>query len=241
MVWHVADNGERTEMPSTYDGRDVRVTVGHFSNYVIAYDESRAAECPKDSTCPISKFSDAAATAWYHDGVHYVLENGLMQGVEDNLFEPYSSTTRAMMAQILFNMEGRPSTDHEPDYTDVYSGMWYTEAVRWASSEDIMEGYGGGLFGPDDEMTREQLVTIVYRYAGYKGVDVSELSDFTGYTDVNKIGGWALNGMRWAVGCGAVTGRTETTLNPQDTANRAEIATIIMRYCENIAGENIAS
>lgn len=237
VVWYVADNGDKSEVPTTYADKTVLFTVEHFSNYVIAYDKERAAVCPQDTTCPISAFTDADPTAWYHDGVHYVLENGIMSGYGSGRFAPGDSTSRAMMAQILWNMEGKPTSNYAMSYSDVDSGAWYAEAVRWATSEKIMSGYGYGKFGPGDAMTREQLVTIMYRYAQYKGVDVSigEDTNILSYDDALTVSEFAIPAMQWAVGSGTVGGRTNTTLNPKDTATRAEIATIIMRYCENIA------
>ena len=240
VVWYVADDGKTAEVPTAYNDKTVSFTVEHFSNYVIAYDAERAAACPQDSTCPISAFTDADPTAWYHDGVHYVLENGIMSGYGKGKFGPNDDTSRAMVAQILWNMEGKPVVNYAMSYTDVDGEAWYTEAVRWATSEKIMEGYGGseaGSFGPNDPVTREQLVTIMYRYAQYKGVDVSvgEDTNILSYDDAFDVSEWAIPAMQWAVGSGAVGGRTNTTLNPKDTATRAEIATIIMRYCEEIA------
>ncbi|MDY6366851.1 MAG: S-layer homology domain-containing protein [Oscillospiraceae bacterium] len=241
VVWYVADNGTRTQIPATFRDGEVVFTVTHFSNYVIAYDaeraENRHLNCPQDETCPISKFTDADPTAWYHDGVHYVLENGIMSGYGNGLFGPGNTTNRAMMAQILWNMEGKPVVNYAISYTDVDAEAWYTEAVRWVTSEKIMSGYGGGKFGPGDAMTREQLVTIMYRYAQYKGVDVSvgEDTNILSYDDALTVSEFAIPAMQWAVGSGVVSGRTNTTLNPKDTATRAEIATIIMRYCTEIA------
>ena len=240
VVWYVADDGKTTEVPTAYNDKTVSFTVEHFSNYVIAYDAERAAVCPQDSTCPISAFTDADPTAWYHDGVHYVLENGIMNGVGGGQFAPNGTTSRAMVAQILWNMESKPVVNYAMSYTDVDSEAWYTEAVRWATSEKIMEGYGGseaGSFGPNDAITREQLVTILYRYAKRKGVDVSvgEDTNILSYDDALTVSEFAIPAMQWAVGSGAVGGRTNTTLNPKDTATRAEIATIIMRYCTEIA------
>ena len=244
VVWYVAEDGEKTEVPTTYNDKTVSFTVEHFSNYVIAYDAERAENshlnCPKDNTCPISAFTDASATAWYHDGVHFALENGIMSGYGNGKFGPGDTTSRAMMAQILWNMEGKPVVNYAMTYTDVDGEAWYAEAVRWATSEKIMEGYGGseaGSFGPNDAITREQLVTILYRYAKRKGVNVSvgEDTNILSYDDAFDISEWAVPAMQWAVGSGAVGGRTNTTLNPKDTATRAEIATIIMRYCTEIA------
>lgn len=241
VVWYVADNGTRTQIPATFRNGEVVFTVSHFSNYVIAYDAERAANshlnCPKDDTCPISTFTDASATAWYHDGVHFALENSIMSGYGNGKFGPGDTTSRAMIAQILWNMEGKPVVNYAMSYTDVDGEAWYTEAVRWATAEKIMSGYGGGKFGPGDAMTREQLVTIMYRYAQYKGVDVSvgEDTNILSYDDALTVSEFAIPAMQWAVGSGAVGGRTSTTLNPKDTAIRAEIATIIMRYCTEIA------
>ena len=237
VVWYVAEDGKTTEVSTTYTSKEVTFTVEHFSNYVIAYDEARAAVCPQDNTCPISAFTDADPTAWYHDGVHYALENGIMSGYGNGKFGPDDNTSRAMVAQILWNMEGRPVVNYAMSYTDVDSEAWYTEAVRWATSEKIMSGYGGGKFGPGDAMTREQLVTILYRYAKRKGVDVSvgEDTNILSYDDAFDISEWAIPAMQWAVGSGAVGGRTNTTLNSKDTATRAEIASIIMRYRTEIA------
>ena len=237
VVWYVADDGKTTEVPTAYNDKTVSFTVEHFSNYVIAYDEARAVVCPQDNTCPISAFSDASATAWYHDGVHYVLESGIMNGVGNGKFGPGNATSRAMIAQILWNMEGKPIVNYAMRYTDVDADAWYAEAVRWATAQGIMSGYGYNKFGPNDDMTREQLVTIMYRYAQYKGVDVSvgEDTNILSYDDALTVSEFAIPAMQWAVGSGAVSGRTNTTLNPKDTATRAEIATIIMRYCEEIA------
>ena len=236
-VWYVADNGNTTEMPSTYDGKEVKFTVEHFSNYVIAYDEERAAVCPQDATCPISAFIDADPTAWYHDGVHYVLENGIMSGLGNGQFAPNGTTSRAMLAQILYNMEGKPAIRSGIPFEDVSESDWYAMAISWAESNGIIGGYGNGKFGPNDDLTREQLVTIMYRYAKDKGIDVSvgEDTNILSYDDAFDVSEWAIPAMQWAVGNGLISGRTASTLNPKDKATRAEIATIIMRYCEEIA------
>ena len=188
-------------------------------------------------TCPLSAFTDLDKSKWYHDGVHWALENGIMSGYGNGKFGPNDTASRAMMAQILWNLEGRPDSDYTLGFTDVSAGMWYVEAIRWATAETIMDGYGNGVFGPSDAMTREQLVTIMYRYAKKKGINVSagEDTNILSYDDAFDVSEWAIPAMQWAVGSGLITGRTNTTLNPKNTATRAEIATIIMRYCEEIA------
>ena len=237
VVWYAAEDGSITEVAATRSSHEVTFTVQHFSNYVVTYDPTRVEDfelCPKDETCPIWPFADAQTTAWYHDGVHYCLDEGIMSGMGNGLFAPSSSTTRAMMAQIFYNMEGLPASSTEMNFTDVDSGSWYADAVRWATQEGIMEGYGEGLFGPEDPVTREQIVTIVYRYAQYKGRSVAQSSDLAGYDDVDQVSAWAMDAIKWSVGSKTVLGRTDTTLNAKDTAMRSEIATIIMRYCTAI-------
>ena len=218
------------------DGR-VEFDVPHFSNYVIVYDAEKAAACPQDDTCPIRAFPDADPTAWYHDGVHYALENGIMSGMGNSLFAPNTATSRAMLAQILWNMEDKPVVNYALSYTDVDGEAWYAEAVRWAASEGIVNGMGNNLFAPAQDITREMLVTILHRYAQKKGVDVGvgEDTNILSYDDAADVSQWAASAMQWAVGSGLLTGRTDSTLNPRDSATRAEIATIMMRYCTEIA------
>ena len=241
VVWYVADNGTRTQIPATFRNGEVVFTVTHFSNYVIAYDAERAANshlnCQKDATCPITAFTDASATAWYHDGVHFALENNIMSGYGNGKFGPGDTTSRAMMAQILWNMEGKPVVNYAMSYTDVDTDAWYAEAVRWATAQGIMSGYGYNKFGPNDDMTREQLVTIMYRYAQMKKVDVSigEDTNILSYDDAFDVSEWAVPAMQWAVGAGIVNGTSASTLSPKNNASRAEIATIVMRYCEQNA------
>ncbi len=232
VVWYIADNGEKVEMSATYANRTESWLVTHFSNYVVAYDEARVVSCPRDKTCPISAFTDADPNAWYHDGLHYVLEHGIMSGMDGGLFAPDGTTTRAQIATILWNMEGQQSAGRTMDYADVSDDGWYAPAVRWANAQGLMSGYGDGRFGPDDPVTREQLVTILYRYAKLKGMDVSGVAgtDMLRYNDASTVSDWAMAAIEWAVSSGLVSGKTATTLNPQETATRAEIATIIMRY-----------
>ena len=122
-------------------------------------------------------------------------------------------------------------------YTDVDGEAWYAEAVRWATAQGIMAGYGYNKFGPNDDMTREQLVTIMYRYAQLKGVDVSigEDTNILSYDDAFDVSDWAMEAMQWAVGAEVVYGTSASTLSPKNNASRAEIATIVMRYCTKVA------
>lgn len=197
----------------------------------------------KASFAPITAedmpFIDVPAGAWYEDGVRYVYENGLMAGTSATTFGPDVTTTRGMIATILWRLAGSPQVDYAMAFDDVAANAWYTEAIRWAASEGIVSGYGDGKFGPDDIITREQMAAMLYRYAQYKGYDVSagENTNLLSYTDFESLSEYAIPAMQWAVGAGLISGTSASTLGPQDNASRAQVAVILTRYCENIAKE----
>lgn len=183
----------------------------------------------------VNPFADVFEDNWFYDEVAYVAQNGLMMGTSDTTFAPNSMTTRAMIVTILYRLEGFPVAG-SVSFDDVKAGTWYTDAIAWASANGIVDGYGNGKFGPDDPVTREQMAAILYHYADYKGYDVSGMADLTGYTDANAVSDWALTAMRWANDEGLITGRTAITLVPNGTATRSEVAAILMRICQNVAG-----
>lgn len=187
-------------------------------------------DCPKDETCPIYPFTDANPKDWYHDGMHYCLDVGYVVGFGNFILGPNTPATRAQLVQILWNMEGNPTVNYQYTFEDVPADAWYADAVRWAASEGVVKGYSDKAFGPNDIMTREQFVTIVFRYADTNGADVSARSDLSGYDDAAKVSDWAKDAMEWAVANGIVVGRTETALSPQGSLTRAELTTIIQRY-----------
>ena len=191
--------------------------------------------CDGGEDCPLSAFSDVDSDAWYHDGVHWALENSVMQGVGEGRFAPGEATTRAMLVTMLYRMEGEPETDYEMTFTDVEDGKWYTEAVRWAAANGIVNGYDAETFGPMNALTREQLAAILYRYAKYKGVDVSvgEDTNILSYDDALDVSDWANAAMCWAVGAGVIQGTGASTLSPKASATRAQVATMLMR-CETL-------
>lgn len=198
-------------------------------------------DCPKDNTCPIWPYTDAKTTDWYHDGVHFCLENGLMVGYGDNIFQPNAPTTRAMLIVMLWRLNGSPVVNYALDFADVKEGTWYTEAVRWAKSEGVAGGYGNGKFGPDDTLTREQMVVMLYRYARYKGCDVSvgEDTNILSFGDTTTVAEYAIPAMQWACGSGVVGGKDATDgsgliLDPKGSTTRAELATMVMRFCAEI-------
>lgn len=181
-------------------------------------------------------FADMSQDAWYTDAVRYVYEKGLMTGTSATAFSPNMTTSRSMLAAILWRMAGSPSVGYAMDFSDVGGGQWYTEAVRWTASEGIVTGYGNGAFGTNDPITREQLAVMLYRFAQKQGYDVSigESTNILSYTDAAKVAEYAIPAMQWAVGAGIINGAGDgSTLAPQGKATRAEAATMLMRFCED--------
>jgi hypothetical protein len=178
----------------------------------------------------VGPFIDVFATDWYADAVRYVNDNGIMTGTSPSTFNPNGKLSRAMLATVLYRLDGEPRTTYSAAYTDVPSGQWYSESVTWASENGIVTGYGGGIFAPNDDLTREQFSTMLHRYARMKGYDVSAASNLSGFSDAGTISDWALDAMRWAVAKGLINGATDTTLDPSGAATRAQCATILMRF-----------
>ncbi len=179
-------------------------------------------------------FTDVAEDDWFYDAVRYAYENGLMDGVGDNRFAPNSETTRAQLVTILYRLEGEPAVSGDLPFTDVEAATWYTNAVLWAAQNGIVNGVSDTEFAPGDDLTRQQLVTILYRYAEAKGYDVSASADLSGYPDAGQVQDYAQPAMAWAVAEGIVEGM-DGNLNPAGNASRAQIATILMRFCEDAA------
>ena len=178
-------------------------------------------------------FDDVDSSAWYADAVSYVAENGIMNGAGNGTFAPDTVMSRAMLVQVLYNLEGKPEAA-DCTFTDVAADAWYADAVAWAADAGIVTGVSDTTFAPDQMMTREQIATILYRYAAYKNYDVTASNDLSSYTDAGQIGSYAVEAMQWANGAGLITGSTATTLNPLGSATRAEVATILMRFLENV-------
>lgn len=181
----------------------------------------------------VADFDDVPADAWFAEAVQYVYEHDLMTGVSENLFAPNAQMNRAMVAQILFNVEKPADTEAPAAFRDVAPDAWYAEAVNWAVWQGYMSGYGTGSFGPNDALTREQLVTVLWRYSGSPVMgDSSMLNTFS---DAAMTSDYAQQAMTWAYAQGVISGNADGTLNPQGTATRAEVATILMRFYENMA------
>lgn len=190
----------------------------------------KATETPSET-----KFNDVSANDWFASAVDYVTGKGMMNGTADNTFSPKANTTRGMVVTVLYRLENQPSTS-AASFTDVASGAYYANAVAWANANGIVSGYGSGKFGPNDKVTREQLAAILYRYAQYKKYDVSvgEDTNILSYNDAQSISSYAIPAIQWACGAGVVTGKSGNKLDPKGNATRAEVAAMLMRFCENV-------
>lgn len=184
---------------------------------------------------PKADFADVAADAWYADAVQYVFENGMMGGTSETTFSPNLTTTRGMIVTILYRLENEPAVTGTTAFTDVAADQYYADAVAWAAQNGIIAGIDATTFAPNKAITREQMAAILYRYAQFKGYDVSAKTDLSVYTDAAQIGTYAVDAMAWANGAELITGTSTTTLTPAGQATRAQVATILMRFCENVA------
>ena len=180
----------------------------------------------------VNPFTDISEKDWFYGDVMFVYENGLMLGTSKTLFSPHGTAMRGMMATILWRMEGSPVPKGKNSFTDVEAGKWYADAITWTTENGIFAGYGKDKFCPDDPITREQLAAIFYRYADYKGYDLTVKGDLDKFKDADKITDYAKTAMQWAVGSGLVKGKSGNLLDSQGTATRAEIAAMLHRFIE---------
>ena len=188
---------------------------------------------PAKPAAPVGlPFADVSGSDWFYNDVHYVYEKGIMDGTGADRFSPNAPLTRAMIVTILYRMAGSPSVSGSSDFTDVAAGKWFAKAVAWAAANGIVNGYGSGLFGPNDPVTREQLAAILYRYAVYGGMTAVTLEENLGsFADTAQLSAYAIQAMNWAVGQGLING-SGSNLVPKAQATRAQVAAIIHRYLE---------
>jgi len=217
-VYHLDDFANITEMPDAeyYDG-EISFSTNHFSLFFISE--------------WISPFADISRDDWFFRNVRFVYSNELMTGTAQSEFAPGLNLTRAMLVTILWRLEDEPITEIGGAFTDVSPGAWYSNAVAWANENGIVNGYGGGLFGPNDNVTREQFAVILQNFARFKNLNTGG-NLIVGFADSENISAWALESMQWAVANGIISGRTSTTLAPNGTATRAESAAMLQRFIE---------
>lgn len=233
------DEGWELDTLSVTDNRGTELDVKYEGDSVYSFKmparrveiQVSFREIPPESL----PFTDIADNAWYADAVRYVYEHGLMAGTSATTFAPDVTTSRAMIATILWRMAGGPVVNYAMNYTDVAQGQWCSEAIRWATSEGVVTGYGNGLFGTNDPITREQLAVMLYQFAQARGYDVSvgENTNILSYTDVSDVAEYAIPAMQWACGAGIINGTGDgSALSPQGQATRAQAAVMLTRFCE---------
>ena len=212
-----------TAAPIGSDG-SVSLALSHASQYAIVIDDHNHGVV----TLP---FTDVSADDWFYDPVCYIYSQGLMTGTSVTTFEPNISLSRAMLVAVLHRLEGSPAASGS-DFSDVADGDWYAQAVNWAASVGVVNGFDDGTFQPNAAITREQMAAILRNYAEYKGLDVTATGSLSTYTDANSVSDWAKDSVEWAVGSGLIGGYEDSTLRPQGTTTRAEVASVLQRYLE---------
>ena len=232
----VPDRGYQVGTVAVTDrfGEAVAVTENADGTYTFTMPNGQVTVTVTFEQAPLP-FPDVTEGDWFYDAVRYAYETGLMDGVGDSLFAPNSQTTRAQLVTILHRLAGEPEPGGDSGFADVAAGTWYTDAVAWAAQNGIVNGVSDTEFVPGDDITREQLAAILYRYAAYQGYDVSQRADLSGFGDASSISGYAQEALSWAHAQGLVLGFEDGSLRPQGTASRAQIATILMRFCEGVA------
>ena len=233
------DEGWELDTLSVTDNRGTELDVKYEGDSVYSFKmparrveiQVSFREIPPESL----PFTDIADNAWYADAVRYVYKHGLMAGTSATTFAPDVTTSRSMIATILWRMAGGPVVNYAMNFADVPQDQWYSEAIRWAASEGIVGGYGNGLFGTNDPITREQFAAMLYQFAQARGYDVSvgENTNILSYTDVSDVAEYAIPAMQWACGAGIISGTGDgSTLSPQGQATRAQAAVMLTRFCE---------
>lgn len=185
---------------------------------------------------PVSSlpFGDVKSADWFYNDVKYVYDKGMMAGTAADVFAPNATTTRAMIVTILYRLEGSPAVTGTSAFVDVPAGQWYTDAVNWAAANQIVKGTSATTFAPNDSITREQMAAILYRYAQYKGYDVTKKADLSGYSDNSQVSAYAKDALAWANAAKLINGVTNTTLAPQGNATRAQVSAILHRFCDGV-------
>lgn len=233
-VAHCLKNKLETYDVTVSNGK-VTVTVNSLSPFAILDNSKDEPGKENPDTGVTNPFTDVWETSWFFNDVMFVYERGLMAGTSATTFSPGSNTTRAQLAVIFYRMEGSPKVEGRNGFTDVEYGpgtAWYYDAVTWAKQSGVVSGYGNGTFGPGNPITREQLAAIFYRYAQYKGYDVTAAGNLDRFTDKEKVSPWAKEALTWAVSSGIVNGTGSSQLSPQGTATRAQIAAMLHRFVD---------
>ena len=228
LIQLVDDDGDVQKIKCSYStkGETVSFDTTNFGIFVIGYDADQIWENP---------FTDVKEEDWFYEAVKYVVQKGLFAGTSETTFEPNLTMTRSMLVTVLYRLAGSPEVEGTSKFSDVAPNAYYTDAVIWATQNGIVGGYDNGQFGTNDPVSREQMATILYRYAQHMEYDVSLVKGLNDYTDSNQVSSYAVRAMQWAVANGIINGTSSTTLSPQGSATRSQVAVILMRFDEEIA------
>ena len=216
----------------------LQIINAHFSEVTHAWLRTTEAEYFANQGKPITyqgEYKDVFTPDWYSDEVEYVTLGGIMNGMGEGMFSPNRNTTRAEFATVLYRLEGSPATNLYDPFNDVEKGSWYQAAVAWAYQNGVVKGYSATEFGPYDNITREQMVTMLQRYAS-RIAPTSMTASLGSFTDGRAVSDWATTGMQWAVAVGVINGMGDGTLQPQGWTTRAQIARVMQQFCEIKAG-----
>lgn len=219
-------------------GNEVDVNPLGNGNYSFKMPRSRVKVeatfyCTGSELCPTHHLADVLVKAWYHDAVDYVVEHGIMTGTSATTFEPNTTLSRAMVAQILYNLEGQPTADGKSSFTDA-SGHWAANAIAWAQKTGVVSGYGNNTFRPNQAVSREELAQMLYNYAAHMGYDLTAAGNLTAFPDGSKVSDWAQTAMSWANGNQLINGFEDDTLRPGGDSTRAQAASILMNFDLNV-------
>ena len=235
-------NGKMVALTDIGEGKYTFIMPGTAVKVKPVFVSETAPEEPTKETPPETKpngsvtarFEDVKETDWFRDAVRYVFDKGMMTGLTEDTFGPNVHTSRAMAVTILYRLAGEP-TAAQTDFSDVPAGRYYCNAVSWAVENGIVNGFGDNTFRPDDDITREQLAVMFYRYASYQGGDMTVRAQLSEYSDVEQISAYAFDALSWATAAGLISGTDWGGLHPGGNATRAELAAILMRYGERQA------
>ena len=232
-VWHLDDEKQLNRLDSSYDKETefASFETPHLSYFLVGtLQEGAHIEDEEELSM---NFIDVGEDDWFYKAVEFVVKNGLFRGVSETSFAPNQAMTRAMLARVIYKMEGTPDELGENIFDDVGHNLWYTDAILWANANKIVSGYGNGKFGTDDPITREQIAVILYKYARYKGYNIRDRAELDSYIDAADISIWAEEAMSWANANGLISGRSRTMLAPKADASRAELASILQGFIES--------
>ena len=217
-------------------GSEIALTDQGDGKYTFTMPASRVTVEATFAPAPLP-FEDVAPGAWYESAVRYAYFHNIMEGMSETEFAPATALTRAMAVQILYNLEGQPDLSDENlgyPYEDVDAQAWYGNAVYWARITGVATGYGDGTFQPGDSITRQEFAQMLYNYAKYKGYDLTAEGDLAQFPDSESVADWAEAAMRWANGNQLINGHDDGTLEPDGTATRAQAASILMKFDQNL-------